>query len=471
MSFIWPISAWPVTGRRLLAALLLTLAPAALAQDDAPTLLAEARSLADTARTVYAGSIFHIDQPLWRQSLNTAERALQLEPSNLEVMAFLAQTYEEIGWHSRAWQYWQAYLHLDGELSDVQAAHFTHVGNELGFSRYQVGDFDGARVYYQIMLEALPESTEALRWLGRIALEQNDPASALPYWQQLAELTPNDPGIAYYVQLTQEQIRVGLDASRAFQLGLRSYETQNFLEALEHFTAATQANDSFAEAFVWAGRTALDLGQPEVALPFWQSALRLEPDDGRARYFIQLSEAQINWGEAAANAFFAGQEAYEQGDIQAAVHQFENAVLMNPEYVDALVWAARSNQELGNTTQAIAYWREVLTLEPGDERARFFLRVAERELAFGGSESGNLLARGITSFQLSQLDDAATFFEAAVAADPDAAEAWGWLARVYFTQARYDEAADAYTRALELEPDNEDYQFFAEEAAFLAERE
>jgi tetratricopeptide (TPR) repeat protein len=450
--------------------LLLILIPLAPAQN-AYVLLEEARTLADTARTVYAGSVFHIDQPLWRESLNVAEQALQLEPDNLEVIAFLAKTYGEISWYSRAWQFWQRYLSQGAELDEQLAAEFVHVGNELGFARYEVGDLTGARSYYQTMLEALPENPEALRWLGRIALEQNDPAAALPYWERLAKQSPDDPGVRYYLQLAQEQIRVGPEASSAFQLGLQSYEAQDFAMALEHFSVATRANDSFTEAFVWAGRTALELGQPEVALPFWQRVAVLEPDDGRARYFIALSEAQLSWGEAAANAFFAGQEAYERGDLGAAAQQFENAALINPNYLEALVWAARTNQELGNTSQAIAYWREVLALQPDDERARYFLRVAERELAYGGSEPGGLLARGVTSFQLSQLDEAAAFFEAAVAADPNSAEAWGWLARVYFTQARYEEAATAYSRALELEPDNEDYRFFAEEAAFLAERE
>lgn len=453
--------------QRWTLALLLWLSPWGVAQE-AQALLAEAERLAEAARSAYAGSVFTIDQPLWRESLTAAEAALELAPDDPVIIAFLAQTYGEINWHSRAWHYWQRYLALGAPLSAAQADAVSRVGSALGFTRYDAGDLEGARRYYQAVLEVLPESREALRWLGRIALEQDDPQAALGYWQQLVALEPDDASAAYYLALTEEQLRVGLEASRAFRAGLQRYEAQELAAALSYFEAAARANAEFAEAFAWAGRTALELGEPARALPFWQRAAELEPDDGRARYFIALSEAQLAWGVEAGRAFFAGQEAYERGDVAAAAAAFEQAAAHNPAYLEAWVWAARSRQEQGEAEQAAAHWRRVLALEPDDARARYFLRLAEQGL---GLADEGLLARGIASFELAQFDEAAALFEAATAAEPELAEAWGWLGRVYFTLARYAEAAEAYARALALEPENDDYRFFAEEASYLAERE
>ena len=437
---------------------------------EADRLLGEARAAAASARETYAGSIFNIDQPLWRQALDLGRQALEQAPNDPEITQFLAQTYGEIRWYVRAWAQWQDYLTLGGTLSaeDSSAAQFAEAGTELGFARYEVGDLAGALPFYEEVVDTLPNNVEALSWLARIHYELGEAEQALPYWEQLTELEPDNSGFAYYLNLTEEQLQIGPEASGAFQRGLQAYDAGNLEDALSAFETSLSANNSFIQAYVWAARTSQELGQPAKAAAYWEQVLELDPSDSRAEYFAQVARDQEAWGVEAVNAYVEGRRLYEQEDLEGAAELFEDAVQSNPRYKDAHVWAARSYQELGRANRAIAAWQRVLELDPGDNRARYFLRQAEQQRTYG-DEAGRAFAQGVSAFELSNFGDAIANFEEAVGANPDFTEAWGWLGRTYFSQGDYAEAADAYGRAADLEPDNDDYRFFADEAAALAE--
>ena len=434
---------------------------------DAAQLLSKAQKVAAEAEAQYAGTILNIDQPLWRQAINLGEQALAAAPNNPDTVLFLAKTYSRIGWYVRAWPRWQTYLESETTLQPDDAATFAKTGTELGFSRYSAGDLAGALPYYLKVADVQPENAEALSWLGRLSLEQGDPATALPYWQRAVAVDPGNQGFAFYRDLSAEQIRVGVSASNAFRSGLSAYDAGNLETALADFEAAAAANDQFKEALTWAGRTSGELEQWDKAERYWNKVLALAPDDASAKYFLQLVQDQKQWGAAAASAFYEGQKFYDQGDLKAAAERFDAAARFNPAYKDALVWRARSFQELGEGAKAVEAWRGVLKLDPADKRATYFLSLAEQQLTYG-SEAGRAFVQGVAQFEVADLGAAETSFQTAVDANPKFAEAWAWLGRSRFTQADYAAAAAAYTKAADLEPSNDDYRFFADEAAYLS---
>jgi tetratricopeptide (TPR) repeat protein len=410
------------------------------------------------------------DQVLWREAIAAARAADALAPDDAEVVRTLAQTYSYTRWYVRAWDAWERYLTLGGSLDrGLDAAQVAEAGTELGYARYLAGDLVGALPLYGRVLEAVPDNEESLTWLGRIHFERNEAALAAPYWERLAELHPDDPGIAYYLNRTRQRLSVGVAASDAFTAGIAAYEADRFDEALAQFERALADNPDFLEAFIWAARSALDLERPGLALGYWDRALELDPNDGRSQYFRELSRAQIDWGVAAAGAFYRGQARYTEGDLEGANRAFVAAASANPDYVTALVWAARTHQEMGNPGEAIGYWQSVLRLDPGDARAAYFLNLAQQQLTYG-VEAGQAFVDGISHFQAAEFEAAEEDLRAAADANPDFADAWGWLGRLFFSQARYAEAADAYGLAVELEPDNDDYAFFADEAERLSGR-
>ena len=440
---------------------------AAQLSPEAQEALNRATVLASRAQTTYQNTVNNIDQPLWRDAITAGEEALDLAPEAPEPLRFLAQSYAAVGWDIRAWGFWLRYLDAGGALDASVREGLGAVGNRLGYARYSAGDLAGALEYYRGVNARVPGDREANLWLGRIFFELGQPEDALPYWQQLVEASPDDQGARYYLGRTQQQLAFGVEASNAFQQGVTLYESGRLEEALTNFRAAYGANPAFTDALVWTGRTALDLGRSDEAKAAWEGVLARNPDDARARYFLSVAEDQLTWGAEAVGAFEAGMARYNAGDFRAAADLFAGALEANPDYKDAAVWAARSFQESEQAQQAVAYWRRAQALDPDDTRIPYFLGLARDQARFGAAAASSF-SQGLSSYQLADYVDAKAAFQRATEANPDYADAWGWLGRIYFEGAEYRAAANAYGRAVALEPDNDSYTFFAEEAARLA---
>lgn len=462
--------------RALLALLLLLAAPPALAQPrpDAQELLGRARDALLEARASPEPAT--PDPPLWRAALRLAEQAAAAAPEDPAARRFLARVYSEVAWHSRAYRAWLEYLELGGTLSTEpppgtgepsDAALFSEAAHQLGFARYRAGDPEGALPYYRELLEHLPTDPDGLAWLARLQLELGDPAAAVAYAERLAEAHPDDPAAQAQLGVVREALAVGVPASAAYRRGLSEYEAGDLQSALASFVEALGHNGEFADAAVWAGRTALELGLAPEAEAYWQRASELRPDDDRARYFLTVAREQQRWGREATDAFYAGLAAYEQGDPESAAPLFRQAVEANAEYRDAWAWAARTLQELGRPEEAIAYWEGLLERWPADEAARYFLNLAVQQTEYGPAAGPEFL-EAVLHYQQAEFAEAEAGFRRAVEANPDFAAGWGWLGRLEFEQGEYAAAADAYERALELERGNEDYAFFAAEARRLA---
>lgn len=443
-----------------------------LAQTNASELLTQAISTAERARANYDYNIY--DLPLWREAIRLGHLALEEDSHKLEASHFLATSYGYVNWYSRAWEHWLVFFALGGSLEQAQALDanssllFTDAGTELGFARYEARRPRAALPYYKTVLSHLANESESLRWLGRIHLELNEPDDALPYWRRLAEVSPDDEGVQYYLRLAELQDQVGIEASRAFQEGLQTYEEGDVRAALPFFEDAIEFNKSFKDAYVWAARAHFELANAAEAERYWNRVLELDPSDERALYFARYSGDRRLWGVAAADTFYSGQTLHLQMNFEAAAQSFQKAFELNPNYKNAAVWAARSYQEAELPDKAIPFWEAVLRLDPTDKRAQDFLRLAEAEESYG-IEAGSLFLEGVAAFEASNLTNAQTLFQEAIKANPDFAEAWAWLGRVHFTQGNYQEAATRYSKAAELEPNNEGYAFFATESRNLAE--
>ena len=64
---------------------------------------------------------------------------------------------------------------------------------------------------------------------------------------------------------------MSLAAGSVFQEGLSLYSEGQIQAASSRFIAAARANERFDEAYAWAGRTLLESGYPERAIPYWEA--------------------------------------------------------------------------------------------------------------------------------------------------------------------------------------------------------
>lgn len=455
-----------------LGLLILVLISSSVIAQSATELLVEAREQAELARSQETKP-YNYGQPLWKKAIELAEEAQDKSVNNKEVAAFLAFSYSDVMWWSRAYENWQHYFSLGGSLAEAKKENidaetmFVRSISEMGYARYQAKDLSAAIPFYKNVLEILPNNTEAIRWLGRIYLEQSNPQEALKYWETLARLEPNDSGAQYFLNLSKRHLKIGIAASEAFETGINAYEHGDFPKALEAFKLSVAANPSYVTAYAWAARTSTDMGQPSLALDFWNRVLELEPNYEGAQYFADIAKSQSRWGAVAANEYFQGQEFYLQGNLVAALPHFEQAYSYNGNFKDAAVWTARVYGELGQPNKAEFYWKKVLLIDPNDKRARDFIRETQIESVYG-IDAGDAFVKGVGAFERSQFDEAEKLFKIATTKNPSFAEAWGYLGRLYFTLADYPKAASAYGRALTLDPSSEGYRYFANESLRLA---
>ena len=436
----------------------------------------QAQGVARAAQDAYVGQYNSADLPLWREAIQLGEQALAQAPNDPERIRFMARTYSQANWFSRAWDQWLNLANLTGTISNLSnedpasTVLFSRIGSELGSARYQINDAQGAINYYNTVISYLPNDIEALTWLGRIYFETAQPEQALSYWQTLTQVNPEDTNAVYFLSLTQEQLEYGISASQNFQAGRSAYERRNLTIALGHFEDAVDDNPEFLDAVLWAARSSFELEQPRLSRAYWQRALELDPSDERSQYFLEISEQQVAWGIEAANAFNQGIELYDADNKPEAVRFFEDATEFNDSYTDAFVWTARSYQELEQPDDAIPFWERVLELNPEDDRAEYFLSLAKRESEYGVA-AARAFTQGFEDYQKGNVQQAQDAFFAAIQSNPAYVEAWGWLGRLYFERAEYRQSANLYRRALEFDANNDGYKFFFEEATRLAEKE
>ena len=159
------------------------------------------------------------------------------------------------------------------------------------------------------------------------------------------------------------------------------YEAGNHDAALDRYVAVAELAPDDVEAHVWAGRILVETDRPEQAIPYWRRALELDPSDARSAYFLELAQAQAEWGSAAVTAFRAGVALYEEDRLSEAAERFARATTLNGAYVDAWAWLGRVAFEQTQYADAATYYGSAARLAPEDDDLAYWLNEARRRTA------------------------------------------------------------------------------------------
>jgi tetratricopeptide (TPR) repeat protein len=155
-----------------------------------------------------------------------------------------------------------------------------------------------------------------------------------------------------------------------------------------------------------------------------------------------------------------------------AIAQAQQGAFLDPENPHVQNAVGKIFEANGQYEQAAKAYRQALTCDPAYGPARFALIQAElnrgnREGAI--AEAKKLAAGGATSPDLERLigEDAVRhqdyvaaipFLEKATKGLPGNPDGWALLGRAYHASGRYDDAAEAYKKAVELAPQNLNYR-------------
>lgn len=226
-------------------------------------------------------------------------------------------------------------------------------------------------------VELAPGHPEPLRFLAEAYSRSNWPGPAVNTWNDY---------LAAGGTLDQEARELYLRDANANAYA--SYQQGNLEMAAERYLAVTQAVPNDVEAHRWLGRILLEMGLPEQATAAWQTVVELDPADEGAQYFLDLSRAQARWGVEAANAFFNGVAAYEEGNMSQARNAFAQASARNANYAEAWAWLGRVAFEQGNYEDAFNAYSRAASLQPGNSTYSWFRQESQR-LMGGGEPAGD----------------------------------------------------------------------------------
>jgi predicted O-linked N-acetylglucosamine transferase (SPINDLY family) len=291
---------------------------------------------------------------------------------------------------------------------------------------HQAGQLAEARALYAQILQAEPGNPDALHFLGLLA----------------CQLDQHDAGLA----LIEQSISAYPNAIYYNNFGNMLREKGRLDEAIAGYRRAVALQPDYPEAHNNLGNVLREARQPDAAMRSCAQAIALSP--GYAEAYNNLGNALL-----------------DMGDFDAAAASFRKALAIRPDYAEA-------HSNLGNVLSAqqqpdaaIASYRAAVTINPALRTAHQSLGVllkarGDKEAAIAslrrGLDSTDANAQnsfGVALCAVDDLDGALAAFEAAIALNPDFAEAHSNLASVLRRQKRLEESIQSCVRAIELSPD------------------
>ena len=259
---------------------------------------------------------------------------------------------------------------------------------------FEAGEYDKAKIEYLNVLKEEPQNAMAIQRLGSIWWEQGSPIQAAPFLLTARDLAPQN-----------------VDA-RAKLVGVFLYAGQ-FEEARKEALAILDQNPSHPETMrllIDASLTRQDLEDAERRL----LSLRTRDTPGFHTALALLS--------------------FRKGDLASAQSELEQALALDPNFLEARLVLAKVYLSKGEHAQADREFKTAAELASPRSRAR--LAYPEFKLSAGAVEEAKLLLREITHQA------------------PDSLPAWRLLAQIELAEKRATEALGLIENVLLRDPTN-----------------
>jgi tetratricopeptide (TPR) repeat protein len=183
--------------------------------------------------------------------------------------------------------------------------------------------------------------------------------------------------------------------------------------------------------------------------------------DGALRERQRAEQVELR---TALDCFLVGETAYERGNLDAAIKDFDQALRLEPDHFWAHYFLAVAHLKQGQPRETIAHLSASLSRQP-DFAWIYLLRgyaygeigdFADSEADFaeaarrGANDYGFLVNRAVTRMRAGRLDEAAIDLQAAISLKPDQYQAHANLAEIHRRRQAFDEGLAEASRAIEL---------------------
>jgi protein O-GlcNAc transferase len=263
---------------------------------------------------------------------------------------------------------------------------------------HRQGNLREAERLYQAVLEAQPDSFDALHFLGILRAQQGNSEAAVKLISLALARNPRS-------------------ADAHSNLGNAFQQLGHYKEAIASYDEALAIRPDFSEALYNRGNTLQALKRHDEAIASYDQALAIKPDH---------AHALNNRG----NVF------QELGRYDEAIASYDQALAIEPDDAEALNNRGSAMYKLNRYDEALASYDKALAIKPGHAQAHY--------------NRGNVLQ------DLGRHDEAIACYDKALAIKPDYPEALNNRGNALSGLYRFQEAIASYGTALEIKPDDVD---------------
>ncbi|WP_135228433.1 tetratricopeptide repeat protein [Deinococcus fonticola] len=258
--------------------------------------------------------------------------------------------------------------------------------------------------------------------------------------------------------------QAGTEADRAaafaqYNLGYAAYTRGNPSQAAGLFANCLKIDPQNVLCNSWAARTALEAGEYARAQGYYEAALKLTPDNKTLRYFNDLAKKAGTYGPAATTAFSKAYDLLQKGDRNAALARFQEAAQAAPNFIEAWRESGRLALEAGNADAALTAYQGATKLPTASAADKYNLGLAQEGQQYGLNTVKTFRA-AYARYAAGDKTAALGGFQQAAQQNPRYAKAWAWVGRVQYEARNYPAAAEAYAKAVELDPNDKSSAHF-----------
>src|SRR5579862_277847 len=294
---------------------------------------------------------------------------------------------------------------------------------QLGAEAIRKGDPVEAETHFKDATIAAPNFADAYMGLGLAQLREGKPDDATRSLNRAIELNPDMPGAHMF-------------------LGIAYFQQKKSSEAIAALKKEIGLQPKNAEALTWLGIVELESGNAEEAVGPLDRAAALSPNDlnvldyrGQAHMRVAQESYQAltkldpdSWHVHRA----MGESFAESGQPEKAITEYEAAIKKQPHNADLYESLGNEYQKISRFDDAAKAYQQELVLSPNNPIALY--NLGKIRVQHGDPETGVKLLRraseahataaptdyylGLGLAQLGQNQEAAQWFERALASDP-----------------------------------------------------
>lgn len=326
----------------------------------------------------------------------------------------------------------------------------------IGMAYFEQGNVVEAEKYLEKSLELRPRRADACDHLGRIALLKGQYDKALMLFHRAIEIDPGMPGIHFRIAKAlvflgkleetvselQKDIELFPEASQSYSLLGETYQQlKEYRKAKENFEAAIRIKPDYTKAYYGLAAACARLGLRDESKEAQQKFRRFEAEDQKAgRHWRQVLEPLMVTCRSVAHTHTdIGRVYNEHGHPDKAERLWQKAALLDPNNIECRLHLSALYLKNRKPLDALKLYEQITRIDPENGISYFFI--------------GNINAG------LGRFDDAVKAYKKVIEAAPKRPEGYHALALLYLQLNRnLPEAEKLAARAVELDPDNMQYQ-------------